>query len=292
VPLLLHVLDIFPDEAISLGVLRNRFAIAFFSAVELFLYRNATHISLITEGFRKNLQAKGVSTEKTTVIPVWADPDVILPLPKENDFRKKHGLLGKFVVMYAGNIGLTSCTEDVLAGAELLQAEQDVRFVIVGEGVKKADLQATAQKKGLKNVLFLPFQPREVFAEMLAAADINLVTLNHNSYLTSMPSKTFNIMASARPILAVTPPDSDVSELIEEAKCGINVPPEQPQMLAEAILKMKQQPDQLTRMGKNGRSQLESRFSRSHCIEEHEHMLLTLYQDKYLGREKLGSVNS
>jgi colanic acid biosynthesis glycosyl transferase WcaI len=142
-------------------------------------------------------------------------------------------------------------------------------------------LEAVAKNKKLENVMFLPFQPREVFAEMLSAADVNLVTLNNGSSRTSMPSKTFNIMASSRPILAVTPPDSEVAALVRESGCGVNVPPEQPMALAETILKMMHQPGQLTKWGQNGRSQLEGRYSRSFCINEHQRMLLSIYQDVY-----------
>jgi colanic acid biosynthesis glycosyl transferase WcaI len=278
VPWVLHVEDIFPEAAVSMGVLRNRTVIAFFSAIERFLYRKATHISLISEGFRRNLLGKGAAPEKITVIPVWADPDIVRPMPRENAFREKQGLNGHFVVMYAGNLGLTSCVEDILPSAELLLNESNVRFVIIGEGVKRTDLEAAARSKNLTNVLFLPYQPREIFAEMMAAADIGIVTLNHNSSITSLPSKTFNIMASARPILSVTPPGSEIDVIVRESQCGINVPPDQPVLLAETILKMMQQPAQLTKMGENGRIQIENRFSRSHCVNAYEQMLLDVYQ--------------
>jgi colanic acid biosynthesis glycosyl transferase WcaI len=279
VPLLVQIEDIYPEAAVAMGVLRNRAAISFFSAVERFLYRKATHISVISEGFRRNLLGKHVPASKISVIPVWADTDLVRPLPKENAFRERNGLQGKFVVMYAGNIGLTSRSEDILASAEILQAEPNIKFVIVGEGVKKAELEALSNSKQLSNVVFLPYQPREGFAEMMAAADVNLVTLNNNSSRTSMPSKTFNIMASARPILAVTPPDSEVAALVEESKCGINVPPEQPIALTEAILDMMRQPQRLIEWGQNGRSQLEGRYSRKHCINEHERMLSSIWHN-------------
>jgi len=278
VPWVLQLNDLYPEAAIAAGVLRNRTAIGFFSAMERFLYRQATHISVLSNGFRRNLLHKGVSSEKITVIPVWADPDIVRPLPKENAFRDRHGLAGQFVVMYAGTVGHTSSLEDVLVAAEILRDDSDIRFVIIGEGVKKTALEEMAQGKGLENMLFLPFQPREAFPEMLAAADVGLVTLNRNSSRTSLPSKTFNIMASARPILAVTPPDSEIAQLVQEAGCGLNTPPERPKLLAEAISGLKHQDHQLLTMGQNGRSQLESRYARARCVDTYEHMLLSLCQ--------------
>jgi len=135
-------------------------------------------------------------------------------MQKQNSFRRLHGLDNKFVVMYAGNIGLTSCLEDVLQAAEILTGQTDIQFVIVGEGVRKDALLAEKQSIQLTNILFLPFQPRDAFPEMLAAADVSLVTLNTDAVLSSMPSKIFNIMASARPILAVSPPGSEIVQIV------------------------------------------------------------------------------
>ncbi len=279
VPWVLVLEDLYPDAAVTTGVLRNRHLIAFFSAMERFLYRHATHVSVISESFRKNLKRKGVPPEKITLIPVWADPDVVRPLPKENDFRQRLGLAGKLVAMYAGNLGLTSCLEDVLGAAKLLREETDIRFVIVGEGVKKEDLEATAQAAQLTNIMFLPYQPREMFPEMLAAADVGLVTLNQDSASSSLPSKVFNVMASARPILAVAPKESDLAQLVDDADCGVVVPPEHPELLADALLAMRGRGDGLVEMGQNGRSLLESRYSRAGCVDAFEDLLAKLCRE-------------
>ena len=278
VPWVLELEDLYPDAAVAAGVLRGRRVIAFFSAMERFLYRHATHVSVISESFRTNLDRKGVPAEKMTLIPVWADPDIVRPLPKENRFRQRLGLSGKLVVMYAGNLGLTSCLEDVIDAAKLLKEAADICFVIVGEGVKKDDLAAMAQDAALTNVMFLPYQPREVFPEMLAAADVGLVTLNRSSASSSLPSKIFNVMASARPILAVAPLDSEFAHLVEDGHCGMVIPPEHPARLADVLLGLRGQADVLAEMGQNGRSQLESRFSRGCCVDAFEDMLTEVHQ--------------
>jgi colanic acid biosynthesis glycosyl transferase WcaI len=278
IPWVLQLEDLYPEAAMAAGMLRNRAAIVFFLAMERFLYQHATHISLISESFRHNLLGKGITPEKITVIPVWADPDLIRPLPKENPFRIQHGLVGKFVVMYAGNLGLTSCLEDMLYTAELLKEDPDIRFVFIGEGIKKPFLAEMSQKKELRNILFLPYQPREVFPQMLAAADLGLVTLNGRSSLTSLPSKTFNIMASGRPVLAITPHESELACVIREAACGCIVPPENPVLLAKGIRKLRQDAGLLTEMGRNGRSQIDTKFARAYCVDMYEHMLLRILQ--------------
>ena len=271
VPWVLRVEDLFPDAAIATGVIRNRQAISFFKGLERFLYKKATHISLISEGFRRNLLAKEVSDKKISVSPVWADPDAIHPLPRESDFRKKHTLQGKFVVLYAGNLGITSSLEDVIACAVLLQKHSDIIFVLVGEGSKKYDLEQ--QAIGLERVLFLPYQPRALVNEMLASADIGLVTLNVESSPYSLPSKIFNIMASGRPILAITPPMSEVAKLLETSQCGVNVQPGDPDRLAQKILELKSQSLLLQRWGENGRSIVLENYSRKKCVDLYESTL-------------------
>ena len=239
VPWVLQLEDLYPDAAIAAGVMTNKKIIKFFLGMENFLYRNSQRISVISKNFRQTLLKKRVRDSKIEIIPVWADPNEVRPMQKQNGFRHEHGLNDKFVVMYAGNIGMTSCLEDILHAAEILREQNDIQFVIVGEGVKKESLEAEMQAKQLTNILFLPYQPREIFPEMLAAADLSLVTLNAGAALSSLPSKIFNVMASARPILAVTPPGSEIMQIIEEAGCGWNVPPQSPEKLAEAILLLK-----------------------------------------------------
>ncbi len=273
VPWVLELEDLYPDAAVAAGVLRNQSLIRFFSAMERFEYRAASRISVIAENFRQILLAKGVQGAKITVIPVWADPEFVRPLPKTNGFRHALGLSDELVVMYAGNLGLTSCLEDVLSAAGLVQDAPHIRFVIVGEGVRRAYLVAAAQRAGLSNVTFLPYQPREVFPQMLAAADVGLVTLNQGSANSSLPSKIFNVMASARPVLAVAPPASEIAHLVEAAHCGLVVPPGRPELLAAALRDLDAQPAQLEEMGRNGRTQLEEHFSRGRCVELYESML-------------------
>jgi colanic acid biosynthesis glycosyl transferase WcaI len=273
VPWVLQIEDLYPDAAVAAGVMTNRRVINFFLGMEKLLYRHAQRISVIAKSFRQTILAKGVPNEKIELIPIWADPNEIRPMGRENSFRRAHGLTDKFVVMYAGNIGLTSCLDDVLVAAELLRGQTDIRFVIVGEGVRKDELVAEAESMRLKNVLFLPYQPRGLFPEMLAAADVSLVTLNADAALSSMPSKIFNVMASARPILAVAPRESEIAQIVADAACGRNVAPGSPEKLAEVIVEMKARESALIQMGQNGRASLEKNYSRQRCVDAYEKML-------------------
>jgi colanic acid biosynthesis glycosyl transferase WcaI len=282
VPWVLQLEDLYPDAAVAAGMLRSPRAIRFFARLERFLYRKADHISLICESFRANLLQKGVPAQKISLIPVWADPDVVRPLPKENHFRSQHQLNGNFVVLYAGNFGLTSCLEDIVSSADALKDHPEITFVLVGDGVKKEELEKRARNLRLRNILFLPYQPREIFPEMLSAADIALVTLNSQSALFSLPSKIFNHMASARPILAVAPQDSEISSLVNQAGCGMVAPVGKPLQIAQTIQGLQQNPSRLDIMGYNGRRFLETRYARSQCVSQYEKMLRQVQRKKSL----------
>ncbi len=273
VPWVLRVEDLFPEAAIAAGAIRSRRVIRILEMLERFLYRRATHISLISSGIRGKLLSRGVPTEKMSVIPAWADPDEVKPMAKQTGFRREYGWQDKFVMLYAGNMGFASALEEVLAAAVLLKEQKDIHFVLIGEGVKKADFEQTVRDEHLENVTLLPYQPRERLSEVLASADVAIVTLNAASSSTSLPSKTFAYMASGRPILAVAASESDVAEIVVTAACGLAVSPGQPEQIANAILELKGDSQRLADMGQRSRNLLESQFSLQHCVDLFEQTL-------------------
>jgi colanic acid biosynthesis glycosyl transferase WcaI len=220
----------------------------------------------ISEGFREIIISKGISQEKISVVPVWADTDFVFPKNKDNEFRRKFKLAGKFVLLYTGNLGVASYLEDVLDAAELLNEEEGIQFILLGEGVKKKQLIESAKKKVLKNVMFLSYQPREEYPEVLASSDVGLVTLNPVSGSFSLPSKTFNIMASGRPILSIAMKNSDIDKLITMNVIGLNVPPGNPENLAKAIISLRNNNKETLEMGNRARFVCEESYSRYHCV--------------------------
>ncbi len=272
VPVVVNVQDIYPDIAVALGFLRNRLLIRLFQWIERFVYRYAAAIVVISEGFKENLTKKGVPPRKVYVVPNWADPDSIRPGPKDNSFRRQLGAGDRFVVIYSGNLSYNSNLEPVIEAAELLRDEPFV-FVIVGNGVRKSVLERMVQEKGLENVRFFPFQPLEVYPQVLRAADINLVTLNFQAAMASVPSKVFKIMASGTPVLAITVEGNELHRLVTGANCGLCVPPDNPVALAEALRYAMAHRSELENMGANGRRYLEENFSRQKCVAQIETIL-------------------
>ena len=194
-------------------------------------------------------------------------------MPKENNFRAVHNLNGRFVVLFAGNLGYIAVLDTVLDAAQLSKHDSNIIFLIVGEGNVKSRLVKRAELMGLTNMRFLPTQPKEVLPDMLGAADVSLVTLNRHLGQLNVPSKIYSIMASARPVLASVPDDSEIAWLVQDADCGVWVPPENPHSLAKAIQSLKKQPELLKRLGANGRQYVCENFDRK-ILTRHYHQLL------------------
>jgi len=272
-PIVFNVQDIWPDCIVIIDQLRNPFIIRIFKVLEKVIYRVSECVTVLSDGMKQNLKGKGVPDKKIVIIPNWADIDHIRPMPRDNSFSKAHGLNGKFIVMFAGNLGFISMLDMILDTAKILKNDKNILFLIVGEGNAKDALMERAKKMELSNVRFLHTQPKEVLPDMLGSADISLVTLNSRLGLLNVPSKTYSIMASGRPVLASVPDDSEIARLVKDADCGVLVSPEDPQAMAQAIKTLSKQPEVLDRYGTNGRHYVVGHFSRDKLVRKYHQLL-------------------
>lgn len=284
-PIVLNVQDILPEAAVHVGLLRNKTMIRVLEGLEKFSYRTAHTISVIADGFVDNLVNKGVPAQKITCIPNWVDTQFIRPLDKEeNAFRKAHGLDGKFVIMYSGNIALTQGLETVVEAAVRLQQHPDIAFVIVGEPKAIAKLQEYCNTCGVTNVHLLPFQPRAKLPEMLAAADVGLIVQKHNVVSFNMPSKTQVLLASGRAIVASVPSTGSAAKAIEKSRGGIVVAPENPEALAASVLELYQNPELAERLGYQGRQFAIDRYSFEQALSHYESLFYSVIESRSTGR--------
>lgn len=284
-PIVLNVQDILPEAAVHVGLLRNKTMIRVLEGLEKFSYRTAHTISVIADGFVDNLVNKGVPAQKITCIPNWVDTQFIRPLDKEeNAFRKAHGLDGKFVIMYSGNIALTQGLETVVEAAVRLQQHPDIAFVIVGEPKAIAKLQEYCNTCGVTNVHLLPFQPRAKLPEMLAAADVGLIVQKHNVVSFNMPSKTQVLLASGRAIVASVPSTGSAAKAIEKSRGGIVVAPENPEALAASVLELYQNPELAERLGYQGRQFAVERYSFEQALSHYERLFYSVIESRSTGR--------
>jgi colanic acid biosynthesis glycosyl transferase WcaI len=282
VPFVLGVQDLHPQCYIDQGILKNRLAISMLEGLEKFCYRTASRITVHSKGNKDHMvQRKSVPEEKVTIVPNWLDTDEMKPLPRENEFSKEHGLDGKFIVGYAGTLGMSQGLMSLIETAALLKNEEGIEFFIVGDGLEKEKMVARAQELGLSNIRFLGMQPKSLYPLVVAASDVGLVTLNRQVKTPVVPSKILSIMAAARPVLASMPLDGDAPKIIEEAGCGICIEPENPAALAEKILSLARDRELCARYGQKGRDYVVRHFSLGKIIGDIETMLsLTITNKK------------
>jgi colanic acid biosynthesis glycosyl transferase WcaI len=241
--------------------------------MERFCLNNSNIVRIISDSFRPGLRALGVFDDKMALVYDWVDTEIIRPLPRENVFAREHDLIGQFVVLYAGNLGLSQGLEHVLTAAEMLADHSDISFVFVGDGAKREYLVSQAEQRQLTNVKFIPFQPRQRLSEVLASADVSLVTLQRGIGTGSLPSKTFSILASGRPVLMSIDEESETWNLIKRAGAGVCVPPENPTALVGAILSLKKDPELRECLGRNGRAWAEKHHSPQSGAKQIEKLL-------------------
>lgn len=261
-PFCYNLQDIWPEVAVKLGMLRGKRTIRFFERLERLIYRQAARIFAISEEFRDNLTARGVDASRIEVIPNFVDTRRITPMNRDNAFSAQHELTGKYVVLYAGNVGLSQGLDVILDAAESLRQEGDIVFLIVGSGGRRDSLMADAAMRCLTNVRFMPLQAEADVPLLYASSDVALIPLRSNISENSVPSKTYTIMAAARPFIAGVEEGSNVSKLSRDARCGVCVAPEDAAALADAVLRLRANRTVARRMGERGRAYVERHFAR------------------------------
>jgi len=272
IPFIFNVQDIHPQALIDIGFLRNRPLIWTLRFIEKLNYKNATFVTIHSNGNKEYLAKQGVNSSKLVVVPNWVDTELIRPLPKMNNFREKYNLGDNFVVSFAGIMGTSQDLRTVIKAAYLLRNHNKIKFFLVGDGVERPDLEKEVNKRGLNNVIFAPMQPREKYPYVLAASDVSLVTLKKNVITPVVPSKLLSIMASGRPVIASLDLNGDAPKIIYKAGCGLVVEPENPEKLAKAILELYFNPKLCDEMGLRGRKYAEENFSPQSCISKYEEL--------------------
>ena len=261
-PYILNVQDIYPQALIDLGLARRRVVVEILRWIEQYSYRHATAITVHSEGNRRLLLERGLDAQKVRVVHNWVDTTAIRPGLRTNGFRASLGLRDEFVVLFAGVLGYAQDIEVILEAARLLRAHEGIVFILAGDGVRKAQAVEQAAAWGLNNVRFLPFQPLEVYPQLVTMSDVCLVTLQKSVTTPVVPSKIMTIMAAGRPIVATVDAGGDAFEVISGSGGGLCTPPGEAPALAQAILTLYHDPALRQRAGEAGRRFAEAHFDR------------------------------
>jgi colanic acid biosynthesis glycosyl transferase WcaI len=267
-PLVLNVQDTYPD-----AIFGRRWAAWLNRTLERLVLGRGTRITALSQGQRTALIGRGADPARTEVVPMWTDLEGVRPGPRHNAFRAEHAAGARLLALYSGNLGTFGGAAVLLEAADRLRDDPRIRILIVGRGNARESLVRRAAELKLPNLAFLPTQPRERLAEMLAAADVGLVTLDARLSETSVPSKTFTLMAAARPVLAAISERNEVAIAVRESGCGVVVPADQPDRIAATLRSWADDPTPLDEMGPRGRIWAERFHGRESAVRAHERIL-------------------
>lgn len=262
------VQDVFPETAIALGVtgMSGWFGWSLQRLRDASLRQAAMNIAL-GEKMAGYLVGRGRLHDRVKVIHNWVDDDAIVPIPPErNRLRQLWGLADKFVVGYSGNMGRAHEFETILEAAVQLRSETDIVFLFIGGGIQKAYLEKETVKRGLTQVLFKPYQDREVLSESLGAADVHLVSLRPELECFILPSKFYGIGAAGRPVVFIGNPDGEIGGTVRLGRCGAVVRPRESVELAKVVRALRDDGDLKREWGRNARRLIDEQFSRKRAM--------------------------
>jgi glycosyltransferase involved in cell wall biosynthesis len=277
-PFLLEVRDLWPEFIVSMGVFNNPILIKLARMLEMFLYKRATHILVNSPAYKTYIEEKGIPAKKITFIPYGADIQMFHPELDGSHLRQELNLQDKFLVLYTGALGQANDIYTILRAASHLKEEEEIQFVLFGDGKERPKLQVEAQKLQLNNLLFAGVRPKHQIPAIIASADVCLAILQDiPMFRTTYPNKVFDYMAAGKPTILVI--DGVIRKVIEESQAGVYVAPGDDRQLADTIFALSSQPNRIQTMGTNARSYLEKHLDRQVMLEKTRDLFLRLRQE-------------
>lgn len=245
VPTIWNIQDMFPGASIANGVMDKKWMQKIFYAFHKIAYKKADHISVISDDMKQKVMEQGVSPEKITVIPDWYDDKSVREIPwEENLFVKKYSMKKDiFYVQYAGTMGFNFDYRMILNVAEILKNEKNIAFQMIGFGSQKDVFENAAKERGLDNIVFLPLEPQEMVSHVYSACSVCLIPLPKGVIGNSVPSKAGLLMACHRVIVTSADDGSEYNKMFEREQIGIACSTDDPEGIADGILKLRDNPD-------------------------------------------------
>lgn len=237
------VYDLYPDALLSFGFTSKGLFYKWWAKRNKKVFTRACKIFTISEKMKSQiLEYAGKS--KVTVISNWAAFDGLPSVVKEkNKLIGEYNLQGKFIVQYSGNIGVTHKVEVLVEAAEMLASYEDIVFLIIGRGERMRKISSMIQRKHLKNCRMLPFRKDDELFDSLCAADLAVITLDDKTPDISIPSKTYNILATGLPVMAIAAENSGISEMIVRHRNGKSFDKRDLEGMCRFIIELKNNPD-------------------------------------------------
>ncbi|MDO8660592.1 MAG: glycosyltransferase family 4 protein, partial [Candidatus Woesearchaeota archaeon] len=270
----LNIQDLFPQNAIDLGILRSQSQIKFFKALEAYAYKTADIVTVHSEGNRKMLleQQDGIES-KLKLLHNWVDVDHHSADHATVDFKQKWEITQKHVAVFAGVMGPSQYLDLILTIAEQMQDQTDLLFLRVGDGKEKERLQQLALTKGLANVRFEGFISRDVYPDLLSACSIGLVCLSPQNQTPVVPGKILGHLAARLPVAAFLHTASDAHQMILEAQCGVSANSADVEDCVRVMKDLLARESEFEQIGAAGKEYATQHFSKEVCVTQLEKML-------------------
>lgn len=275
-PLLLYVLDLWPESVSAVGACKSSLIIRGIAGIVRFIYRHCNHILVSSSGFVERIRAMGVERSRISYWPQWAEENYRI-VPVEHGSPESLRMPAGFRIMFAGNIGAAQGFKTIIEAADALKGVADIHWIILGDGRMRPWLEVEVRSRKLEhNVHLLGRHPVESMPRYFALADVLLVSLKNDPvFALTLPAKISSYMACGRPILARL--NGEGARIVEEAGAGISCPVDDSECLAKAVLKMYNATDaQRREMGMRGRAYFEKHFSRDILLAQFEEWIGSL----------------
>jgi putative colanic acid biosynthesis glycosyltransferase WcaI len=277
VPFIFEVRDLWPEslEAVGIGSRRSLLH-RVLRTISGFLYQKSNKIVVVSPAFQDHLvESWGVPREKIAVVENGVEAGLFAPADSSEP-RRRLGFEGKYVVCYAGTLGMAHGLSTLIeAAAVLQQSHPDIAFLLVGEGAEKESIQKQAVARGLSNLQFLDQQPRQEIPKLISCSDACLVLLRRSEvFKTVIPTKMLEFMSCARPVILGV--EGQAKKIVEAANAGIFIEPENVRQLVDAIVRLKDQPEWAKSLGRNGRHYILENATRQVTAARYLDILKTL----------------
>ena len=276
----LLVFDLYPQTLEALGVLRHGGFIAFcWRQVNRFVFTSVDSIITIGRCMQEKIciDLDEQEHKKVELINIWADEQRVYPVEREaNPYRKKWDIEDKFVLLYSGNMGRYHDIETILAAAEMLKEYNDIEFIFVGEGQKKAQTLKVIEQRKMKNCKVYDHVDREHLACSLSCADLGLVSLSPGHMGGSVPSKAFAMMASGAPLVAIMEEGAEVARVIAEFECGKVIRSGDALAFKEYVLGLYHDPEALVKLSMNSLKAFEAGYALTKVVGQYRALIVML----------------
>jgi colanic acid biosynthesis glycosyl transferase WcaI len=285
-PSIYNVQELYPDFAVNSGLITSPVLVWALKAVERAVYATNSLVVPISTPFARALTRRGVPPGKLRIIPNFVDTSFYRPLSRKNDFSAKHGLENSFVVLYAGNIGLSQDWESFLTAAKELE-RYPITFVVTGDGVLGEWLKDEVSSRGLTNVRMFGYIEREETPLLYASCDIGTIPMKSRTTIDTFPSKIYTLFACGKSVVAHADPGSELETTIVDSGCGRTVAPSDNTSYTAAILASYERRAELPAEGARGRHYVERGFSKEAIAAQYESAIVALIAKR---RERIAAV--